>query len=330
PAHALGEDHGGKVAERAIARIAPTLALLIRRSRNVGTADDAKARDRVGGGEDHAVDRSGIGGHADHHRAAAADVDVAGIVAHELGRHLHAAAPHHLGGAWRDELRHLEPVLLIDAGLRRDHEHQLVERYVAEPDLDLERLRRRRCREAEQQQWNGETPHRTPPSFACGQAQQIGSAPASHPVRRWISRSRKASQAAICDSSIYSSARCACSIEPGPQITAGMPASWKSPASVPKEMVRGRLRPVSASASLSAGELGSGTSPATQDSVSVSMSASAARAFRRGFRSCSTKPVKRCNSSAGLSQGTVRNSQPKRAEGAMMLMALPPASVPTL
>ena len=34
-------------------------------------------------------------------------------------------------------------------------------------------------------------------------------------------------------SATNSSARCAWSIEPGPQITAGMPAIWKCPASVP-------------------------------------------------------------------------------------------------
>ena len=48
-----------------------------------------------------------------------------------------------------------------------------------------------------------------------------------------MSLRRKASQAAIWESSMYSSGRWAWSMEPGPQTTAEKPASWNSPPSVP-------------------------------------------------------------------------------------------------
>ena len=44
------------------------------------------------------------------------------------------------------------------------------------------------------------------------------------PRHRSISRSRKTAHLSNCSSSIHSSALCACSIEPGPTITVGMPA----------------------------------------------------------------------------------------------------------
>ncbi len=41
---------------------------------------------------------------------------------------------------------------------------------------------------------------------------------------RWASRRMKSSQRRTCSSAIHSFGRCACSIEPGPQMTVGMPA----------------------------------------------------------------------------------------------------------
>ena len=43
----------------------------------------------------------------------------------------------------------------------------------------------------------------------------------------------KRTQASISESAMNSSGLCAWRIEPGPQMTLGMPADWKIPASVP-------------------------------------------------------------------------------------------------
>jgi hypothetical protein len=71
------------------------------------------------------------------------------------------------------------------------------------------------------------------PLFDCPRFALSSSALTDHP-REWaMSRSRKMLQASSCATAMYSSALCACSIEPGPITTAGMPAKAYSPASVP-------------------------------------------------------------------------------------------------
>ena len=55
----------------------------------------------------------------------------------------------------------------------------------------------------------------------------------AHAAAFAMTLARKASQALSSESATHSSALCAWSMEPGPQITAGMPARWKCPASVP-------------------------------------------------------------------------------------------------
>src|SRR6185437_6284999 len=58
-----------------------------------------------------------------------------------------------------------------------------------------------------------------------------------------ITLSRNWPHASSCTRATNSSALCACSIEPGPQITDGMPARWKWPASVPYETASAWLAP---------------------------------------------------------------------------------------
>src|SRR4029077_17372519 len=60
---------------------------------------------------------------------------------------------------------------------------------------------------------------------------------------RSINRRMKRSHSAICSSATNSFGRCACSIDPGPQITVGMPACWNRPASVPNDTLPVSLAP---------------------------------------------------------------------------------------
>ena len=95
--------------------------------------------------------------------------------------------------------------------------------------------------------WPGRAPSgRTPasavsrPSGLCRSSWLFGDGRSQAAQTRSISRSMKRSQSATCSSSMNSLGLCACSMEPGPQTTEGMPLSAKRPASVPKE-----TRPVS-------------------------------------------------------------------------------------
>ena len=102
-------------------------------------------------------------------------------------------------------------------------------------------------------------------ALACGSAEDDGqlgcAAEPPHARHRSISRSTKAAHRSSSAVSIHSSALCACSIEPGPMMTVGIPAPSKSPASVPKATLAWSFRPASDLASVTIAASGEASRP---------------------------------------------------------------------
>ena len=126
--------------------------------------------------------------------------------------------------------------------------------------------------------------------------------PASCPRPR-----RKASQRASCSRLTYSSAWCACEMEPGPQTTVDMPARWNSPASVPKATSVVAALPASACASRTAASSGRARKAGISAIGSKRKPAPGSTACIAGSRAAACSVTRRCIAATSL-PGRSRNS----------------------
>src|SRR5512133_1760822 len=94
------------------------------------------------------------------------------------------------------------------------------------------------------------------------------------------SRCMNLTQADICSRPTNSSGWCASLVRPGPQTTAGTPASWNNPASDAKETPTHRAPPVSWRARATAGESRLAAKGGTETTCSVTIDTSGVEAHR--------------------------------------------------